>query len=121
MNLYVEVCSMDKEPWRQTEDDYIIKFNKKIPISQLALTLGRSEQSVKERLKELLGEVDPVELKSETEPIKSKARKTQPRRRRILPKHLVPAFREFVCEIIEQNDAVRMAMRERLGERKVAT
>lgn len=43
----------ESQPWRETEDAYIIKFRKKLSIKQMAHILGRTQESVKQRMIEL--------------------------------------------------------------------
>jgi transposase-like protein len=48
MNVYA-TCA-EGQPWRETEDDYVIKYGKTRSIKHMAYMLGRTPESVRERL-----------------------------------------------------------------------
>ncbi len=109
MNLYPEPSSMSGQPWRQSEDDYLIKFYGKVTIEEIAKITGRSKRSVRQRLGKL-GIIKPTG-------VKRKRYVPKIRQRRELPDYLRDSFKHFICDIVEDSPELQVAMRERLGSR----
>lgn len=95
-----------KRPWRQTEDDYLVKFDGRLPIKEMAKILGRSPNAVALRLTKLrkrnLARLEQTGYKH---------------LKRKIPEHLRPAFYEFVCETIQENEDLQLILQDRYWKR----
>lgn len=108
MRMCLETHAMDKQPWRQAEDDYLVKFYDKVPLAEMAKITGRSEGSVTERLQKL------GMLKSQNQNVKQKTKPVKRKKGRKFPTHLKEPLKIFICEIVEGDANLQSVLRDRL-------
>lgn len=108
MRTYLETYAMDNQPWRQAEDDYLIKFYGKVSLTEMAKITGRSENTVTERLQKL------GMLKSQNPNVKQKTKPGKRKKDRKFPAHLKEPLKIFICEIVEGNTSLQSVLRDRL-------